>query len=96
MLSAAGDFLDLAEAIHAGADACYTKPAEIEAAHRKLLQMLERAQADVPRILVVEDDEFHAAFARDGARVGRVPGGRLLGAAPPSPSTWRRSSPNCC
>lgn len=64
MLSAAGDFLDLAEAIHAGADACYTKPAEIEAAHRKLLQMLERAQDDVPRILVVEDDEFHAAFAR--------------------------------
>lgn len=64
MLSAAGDFLDLAEAIHAGADACYTKPAEIEAAHRKLLQMLERTQADVPRILVVEDDEFHAAFAR--------------------------------
>jgi diguanylate cyclase (GGDEF)-like protein len=64
MLSAAGDFLDLAEAIHAGADACYTKPAEIEPAHRKLLQMLERVQADVPRILVVEDDEFHAAFAR--------------------------------
>ena len=64
MLSAAGDFLDLAEAIHAGADACYTKPAEIEAAHRKLLQMLERSQAEVPRILVVEDDEFHAAFAR--------------------------------
>ncbi len=64
MLSAAGDVLDLAEAIHAGADACYTKPAEIEAAHRKLLQMLERSQAEVPRILVVEDDEFHAAFAR--------------------------------
>lgn len=64
MLSAAGDFLDLAEAIHAGADACYTKPAEIEAAHRKLLQMLERSQAEIPRILVVEDDEFHAAFAR--------------------------------
>lgn len=64
MLSAAGDFLDLAEAIHAGADACYTKPAEIEAAHRKLLQMLERSQAEVSRILVVEDDEFHAAFAR--------------------------------
>ena len=64
MLSAAGDFLDLAEAIHAGADACYTKPAEIEAAHRKLLQMLERSQSEAPRILVVEDDEFHAAFAR--------------------------------
>ena len=64
MLSAAGDFLDLAEAIHAGADACYTKPAEIEAAHRKLLQMLERSQSEPPRILVVEDDEFHAAFAR--------------------------------
>ena len=64
MLSAAADFLDLAEAIHAGADACYTKPAEIEAAHRKLLQMLERSQAEIPRILVVEDDEFHAAFAR--------------------------------
>jgi diguanylate cyclase (GGDEF)-like protein len=64
MLSAAGDFLDLAEAIHAGADACYTKPAEIEPAYRKLLQMLEGAQAEIPRILVVEDDEFHAAFAR--------------------------------
>ncbi|HTU99123.1 MAG TPA: diguanylate cyclase [Luteitalea sp.] len=64
MLSAAGDFLDLAEAIHAGADACYTKPAEIEPAYRKLLQLLERAQAEIPRILVVEDDEFHAAFAR--------------------------------
>jgi diguanylate cyclase (GGDEF)-like protein len=64
MLSAAGDFVDLAEAIHAGADACYTKPAEIEAALRKLLQMLERSQAEIPRILVVEDDEFHAAFAR--------------------------------
>lgn len=64
MLSAAGDFLDLAEAIHAGADACYTKPAEIEPAYRKLLQMLEGAHADIPRILVVEDDEFHAAFAR--------------------------------
>ena len=64
MLSAAGDFLDLAEAIHAGADACYTKPAEIEPAYRKLLQMLERAQAEIPRILVVEDDEYHAAFAR--------------------------------
>ncbi len=64
MLSAAGDVLDLAEAIHAGADACYTKPAEIEPAYRKLLQLLERVQADVPRVLVVEDDEFHAAFAR--------------------------------
>lgn len=64
MLSPVGDFLDLAEAIHAGADACYTKPAEIEPAHRKLLQMLERAQAEVPRILVVEDDDMHAAFAR--------------------------------
>ena len=64
MLSAAGDFLDLAEAIHAGADACYTKPAEIEAAHRKILQMLERSQAESPRILVVEDDQYHAAFAR--------------------------------
>ena len=64
MLSAVGDFLDLAEAIHAGADACYTKPAEIEPAYRKLLQMLEGAQAEIPRILVVEDDEYHAAFAR--------------------------------
>ena len=64
MLSVAGDFLDLAEAIHAGADACYTKPAEIEPAYRKLLQLLERSQAEIPRILVVEDDEYHAAFAR--------------------------------
>jgi CheY-like chemotaxis protein/HPt (histidine-containing phosphotransfer) domain-containing protein len=92
MLSAAGDFLDLAEAIHAGADACYTKPAEIEAAHRKLLQMLEQSQSEVPRILVVEDDEFHAAFARTvlesaGYQVD-VPG--------ISASTWRPSSPSCC
>jgi diguanylate cyclase (GGDEF)-like protein len=64
MLSPVGDFLDLAEAIHAGADACYTKPAEVEPAYRKLLQMLERAQAEAPRILVVEDDDMHAAFAR--------------------------------
>lgn len=64
MLGAAGDMLDQVEAIHTGADACYTKPGEIDMAIRKLVQLLERSRADTPRILVVEDDEFHAAFAR--------------------------------
>lgn len=64
MLGTVGDMLDQVEAIHTGADACYTKPGEIDMATRKLVQLLERSRADAPRILVVEDDEFHAAFAR--------------------------------
>lgn len=64
MLAAAGDMLDQVEAIHVGADACYAKPDEMDAAIRKLVQMLEHRRADAPRILVVEDDEYHAAFAR--------------------------------
>lgn len=64
MLGTVGDMLDQVEAIHTGADACYTKPGEIDMAVRKLVQLLERSRADAPRILVVEDDEFHAAFAR--------------------------------
>jgi diguanylate cyclase (GGDEF)-like protein len=58
------DLLDQIEAIHAGADACYTKPGEMDAAVRRMLQLLERARADAPRVLMVEDDESHAKFAR--------------------------------
>jgi diguanylate cyclase (GGDEF)-like protein len=64
MLGHVGDLLDQVEAIHAGADACYTKPGEVDAAIRKLVQLLERPRAEAPRVLMVEDDEFHAAFAR--------------------------------
>lgn len=64
MLAAAGDMLDQVEAIHIGADACYAKPDEMDIAVRKLVQLLERRRADAPRILVVEDDEYHASFAR--------------------------------
>ncbi len=64
LMLASGDMLDVVEAIHTGADACYLKPGETDMAVRKLVQMLERTRAEAPRILVVEDDEFHAAFAR--------------------------------
>ncbi len=64
MLAAAGDMLDQVEAIHIGADACYVKPDEVEAAVRRLVQLFDRRRADAPRILVVEDDEYHASFAR--------------------------------
>ncbi len=64
MLGAAGDMLDQVEAIHTGADAVYSKPGEVDMAIRKLVQLLERLRAEAPRILVVEDDEYHAKFAR--------------------------------
>src|SRR5690606_1720725 len=64
MLAGASDMLDQVEAIHIGADACYVKPDDVDAAVRRLAQLLERRRADVPRILVVEDDEHHASFAR--------------------------------
>jgi diguanylate cyclase (GGDEF)-like protein len=64
MLGFVDDVLDQVEAIHAGADACYTKPDEVDVAVRKMVQLLERARAEAPRVLMVEDDEFHAAFAR--------------------------------
>jgi diguanylate cyclase (GGDEF)-like protein len=64
MLAAAGDMLDQVEAIHIGADACYVKPDDVEQAVRRLVQLFDRRRADAPRILVVEDDEYHASFAR--------------------------------
>lgn len=64
IMLATGDMLDVVEAIHTGADACYIKPGEVDMAVRKLVQLLERTRAEAPRILVVEDDEYHAAFAR--------------------------------
>lgn len=63
-------FLDQAEAIQAGADAYFEKPLDWEALGRKLQHLLDRSQSERPRILVVEDDENHAAFVRtmlDGA-----------------------------
>jgi diguanylate cyclase (GGDEF)-like protein len=64
MFNLAAAFLDQTDAIHAGADACFERPVEWEALTRKLHQLLERATADVPRILVVEDDVPTAAYAR--------------------------------
>jgi diguanylate cyclase (GGDEF)-like protein len=64
MLSLLGDFLDRTEAIHAGADASFEKPVEWDLVVRRLHHLVERAPADVPRILVVEDDPSHGAQAR--------------------------------
>jgi diguanylate cyclase (GGDEF)-like protein len=64
MFNLTAAFLDHTEAIHAGADAFFENPVEWEAVTRKLHQLLERAMADRPRILVVEDDAHTAAYAR--------------------------------
>jgi diguanylate cyclase (GGDEF)-like protein len=64
MFNLTAAFLDHTEAIHAGADAFFENPVEWQAVTRKLHQLLERATADPPRILVVEDDAHTAAYAR--------------------------------
>jgi diguanylate cyclase (GGDEF)-like protein len=51
-------FLDNAEAIRAGADACFDRPAdhEWEAIVARLHRLLERGRAERSKVLVVEDD----------------------------------------
>lgn len=55
-------FLDNAEAIRAGADACFDRPAdhEWEAIVARLHRLLERTRAERFKVLVVEDDPHQA------------------------------------
>jgi diguanylate cyclase (GGDEF)-like protein len=64
IVSLTGDFLDQAEAIHAGADACFDTPVDWDAVAQKLSHLLDRNVVDVPRVLVVEDDPANAVYAR--------------------------------
>jgi diguanylate cyclase (GGDEF)-like protein len=64
VLSTSSEFVVLADAIHAGADACYEKPPDWEALTQRL-NFLARPGGDaVPTVLVVEDDEAYAAFVK--------------------------------
>jgi diguanylate cyclase (GGDEF)-like protein len=60
------DFLDNAEAIRAGADACFEKPSESdwEGIVRKLHHLLERQGEESQRVLVVEDDAAQSKKVR--------------------------------
>jgi diguanylate cyclase (GGDEF)-like protein len=64
MVSKLTDFLDHAEAIQAGADACFEKPLDLEAIAQKLHHLIEHDPCEPQRVLVVEDDESYAAFVR--------------------------------
>jgi diguanylate cyclase (GGDEF)-like protein len=55
---------DRVEAIHCGADGLFEKPIDEEVIERRLQQLLERARAEAPRVLSVEDDPDQAAFVR--------------------------------
>jgi diguanylate cyclase (GGDEF)-like protein len=56
------DFLDNAEALRAGADACFERPTDNdwEAIVRKLQQFFDRDAGERPRVLVVEDDSHQS------------------------------------
>lgn len=64
LVAGSANVFDRVEAIHCGADGLFEKPIDAEAIERRLLQLLERAQADPPRILSVEDDPDQAEFVR--------------------------------
>lgn len=64
VLSTSSEFVVLADAIHAGADACYEKPPDMEALTRRLNALARRGADAVPTVLVVEDDEAYAAFVK--------------------------------
>ena len=59
-----GGVLDRVEAIHCGADGHFTKPVDMGALVRRLRFLLEREQAEPPRVLSIEDDPQQAAFLR--------------------------------
>ena len=59
-----GGVLDRVEAIHCGADGHFTKPIDLVALVRRLRFLLDREEAEAPRILSVEDDPQQAAFLR--------------------------------
>jgi diguanylate cyclase (GGDEF)-like protein len=62
IILALDDFLDNAEAIRAGADACFEQPVDNdwESIVRKLQQFLDRDAGERPRVLVVEDDQHQS------------------------------------
>jgi diguanylate cyclase (GGDEF)-like protein len=59
-----GGVLDRVEAIHCGADGHFTRPVDVGALVRRLRFLLERARAEPPRVLSIEDDPQQAAFLR--------------------------------
>lgn len=64
VVGAPAAFVDKVEAIRCGADAYFEQPVDWELFTRRLRQLLERTQAEAPRILSVEDDPDHAAFIK--------------------------------
>jgi diguanylate cyclase (GGDEF)-like protein len=63
-VAGSANVFDRVEAIHCGADGLFEKPIDGEAIERRLQQLLERGQAEVPRVLSVEDDPDQAEFLR--------------------------------
>lgn len=64
-------FRDKVEAIHAGADAFFEKPLDIDALKRRLRQSTRGVRgSDVPRVLSVEDDPHQADFIRTVLETG--------------------------
>lgn len=64
-------FRDKVEAIHAGADAFFEKPLDIDALKRRLKQSPKGAPgSDAPRVLSVEDDPLQAEFIRTVLEAG--------------------------
>jgi diguanylate cyclase (GGDEF)-like protein len=64
-MSVRSEFLDKVAALHAGADAFFEKPLDLDALKRRLKQFLrETPAAEEPRVLSVEDDPQQAAFIR--------------------------------
>ena len=64
LLAGSANVFDRVEAIHCGADGLFEKPIDAAAIERRLQQLLERAQAEAPRILCVEDDPDQGEFVR--------------------------------
>ncbi len=56
--------LDRVEAIHCAADGLFEKPIDAESIGRRLQQLIERAGAEAPRVLSVEDDPDQARFLK--------------------------------
>lgn len=70
VLSSSSAFAVVADAIHAGADACYEKPPNWDALIQRLNHLAGRRGASASTVLVMEDDLSYAAFVKavlDGA-----------------------------
>lgn len=64
LIAGLANVLDRVESIHCGADGLFEKPLDAELVGRRLQQVLERAGAEAPRVLSVEDDPDQARFLR--------------------------------